>query len=196
MLSRDKDFLKMFFAALFVIFILALQGCAATQIEKGSGEEAVAIKELDSFNSCNRIVFGDPTTVGMKDDQAFMVKMQSQTVKLVASATGKNPCSLKTFRDVQLAEVAEMNKTAQVAIGRTADVATTGIVTWGATKIADSAFKAAGDNNTTGGDVTTVTGDENVSTLERNPETTTTTTTSTATTAGATSPATANPAAP
>lgn len=30
MLSRDKDFLKMLFAALFVVFILALNGCALT----------------------------------------------------------------------------------------------------------------------------------------------------------------------
>ena len=140
-------------SAIALLAAFALSGCAATQIEKGSGEENIAIQELSSFTACNKVVFGDPDTAGMKDDQAFMVKMQAQTTKLVASATGKNPCMMKTFRDVQPAEVVEKNKTAQVAINRGADVAGTAVITAGAVKIADSAFGAAGD--TVGGDKTT-----------------------------------------
>ena len=98
---------------------------------------------------------------GMDSRDCMVVKLQAQTARLVASATGKNsnPChnpdNLWAFMGT---EVKENGATARTGINRGADVLTTGIITTGAVKAIGAVGDSAGNktvNQTEGGDATT-----------------------------------------
>jgi len=98
---------------------------------------------------------------GMDSRDCMVVKLQAQTARLVASATGKdsNPChnpdNLWAFMET---EVKEKNATARTGINRGADVATTATIAVGAVKAVEAVGASAGNktiNQTEGGDATT-----------------------------------------
>ena len=98
---------------------------------------------------------------GMDSRDCMVVKLQAQTARLVASATGKdsNPChnpdNLWAFMET---EVKEKNATVRTGINRGADVATTATIAVGAVKAVEAVGASAGNktvNQTEGGDATT-----------------------------------------
>ena len=98
---------------------------------------------------------------GMDSRDCMVVKLQAQTARLVASATGKdsNPChnpdNLWAFKST---EVKEKNATARTGINRGADVVNTGVIAAGAVKAIEAVGDSAGNkttNNTEGGDANT-----------------------------------------
>jgi len=98
---------------------------------------------------------------GMDSRDCMVVKLQAQTVRLVASVTGKdsNPChnpdNLWAFMST---EVKEKNATVRTGINRGADVVTTGVIAAGAVKAIEAVGSSAGNkttNNTEGGDANT-----------------------------------------
>jgi len=98
---------------------------------------------------------------GMDSRDCMVVKLQAQTARLVASATGKdsNPChnpdNLWAFMGTELKE---QGATVRTAINRGADVATTATIAVGAVKAIEAIGSSAGNkttNNTEGGDANT-----------------------------------------
>lgn len=137
--------------AIWLFVLMLLSGCAATQIEKGSAEEGIALAEVAAFQSCAEAFNSVPDVSNLDPSAQMIVLMQHETAKIVAVATGKNPCDRTSWRDVQVAEVQEKNQTARSVGGNVVSLGTAGLTAWATVEISDAAFSAAGDK--VGGDM-------------------------------------------
>lgn len=133
-----------------LVILSVLSGCSATQLEQGSADASLALAETGAYEECVKAFNAPPDVTGLSDMGQVMVLTQHETAKLVAAATGKNPCDRTSWRDVQVAEVRERNETARKGIGASGSAVEWGLSMWGLSEVSDDAFGAAGDK--VGGD--------------------------------------------
>lgn len=173
--------MKSVLSFLILTLVLFLTGCSGVKLSP-SQLSSMATSENIAKQSCYQWI----ETVAQKEaenvssmnpDQAYNYLMaksyQQSTEKVVSMFTGKSadPCGGGMNVWGYLATVVqEQNETLRTGISTGAQILTVGVVTWGATEVADSMFSAV--NKGTGG--VNVTGDGNTIADTANKTTTTT----------------------